>query len=618
MLDNIQRHLYTLLNIVTLHVQVLIVMHAASVALLLHGVLLSSLLALIIRSRFSAETILLITLLVAIHPKLLSIIQITSDDIQDLSQAEPNDVPASAREHDRGLLSSIQVTVASEEHPPSGAVRALDTPFALASVSDEAADKTMEFETPTKRHVTRRRVRKNRLREMYDDDDKENEPMSLATATKTTPPTPRRHGLRPLTLTSLPVNNASGTRRSVSLFNGSKRLSPLFYVPDGNHGLHSPPAAPPADISARRASLPLDSLSRLKTDITAELWEGDRLTARLQDEMKLTARLRDDLVELRDRACAELDQSKQETQSLAVAIDARECFIEELAVSMELLRVENKVLKNATRRDSLRNFLSELNQQDRTLMEQGFNARAFSPMISRQRTRQESASNDVILKQVEGLRGLKSVQKKKLAQRCVKRSSIPTDGMSGALGMSTNATSDATNWFSLGSVSEPTLEPRRGIPSAPTIEPACDDKVISNKSIVEEIEVEFPTISPKLPPRYAAALACKMMATPSLDVVIYEVDGRALAASKNYWRATDTLADLTVLRRGTQRTTISGESNYLQLTDGNFQSSFLNAFNFQEGASALQWDSSFYAVPVSAFLLPSMPLLSGQTTEGCS
>jgi hypothetical protein len=76
-----------------------------------------------------------------------------------------------------------------------------------------------------------------------------------------------------------------------------------------------------------------------------------QLMSKLQDEMKLTARLRNDLVELRGRAYAELSKSKDQVQALAVAVDARECFIKDLAASVQLLRAENKVLKNANRRD---------------------------------------------------------------------------------------------------------------------------------------------------------------------------------------------------------------------------------------------------------------------------
>jgi hypothetical protein len=91
MLTSVQRYISSLLDILTLKVQAIIIMHAAGVALLvwplsgqcpiiptfcsqLHGVLLASLAGLIIRSNLSAQTLLLIGLLLNIHPRLLSYI----------------------------------------------------------------------------------------------------------------------------------------------------------------------------------------------------------------------------------------------------------------------------------------------------------------------------------------------------------------------------------------------------------------------------------------------------------------------------------------------------------------------------------------------------------------
>ena len=423
--------------------------------------------------------------------------------------------------------------------------------------------------------------------------------MKTVTAKGATPIISHRSGLRPLTLTNNPSLDARESfrpRRAVSLFNDAKRLSPLSYVSDGSRE-YSPPARL-AEISARRISLPPDGLARIG--------QGEiQLTTKLQEEMKLTARLRNDLVELRDRACAELNQSKHEAQALAVVVDAREYFIKELAASVEFLRVENKVLKKANRRDLYQNVPAE-DFMGRNI---GENIQRFSTMI-RPRELEQGKDVDIanIITHQSG--GQKSVQEKRLGQSCIKRSRIASGCLSeigrdlGEHGFS----KDTVSWLSLGSVSEPTLEPPRGgrasIQASPPIHTSDNAEYCEYATDTPEryFEVDFPTISPEFPPCHAAALARGKVAIPSKSTTVYEVDGRALAATHEHVASPK---EPVVSRYSMHQATTQHTQHHL--VNERSINTWLTSKQTCHGkvsCLAIQQDSLFYAVPASAFIVP--------------
>ena len=411
-----------------------------------------------------------------------------------------------------------------------------------------------------------------------------------------------RNGLRPLTLPNNPplnVKNTFGRRRTASLFNGTKRLSPLVYISDSRRG-HSPPTRL-TETTARRVSLPSDVLERMRTDVSERLKGEIQLTSKLQEEMKLTARLQNDLVELRDRACAELNQSKYETQALAVAVDSREYSIRDLATSVEFLRVENKVLKNANRQDLCQNITTEAFMG----MTVDRNIRRFSPKI---KTREPGQEDVTITISTKPSGGLKSTRKKRLGQRCVKRSSVTSGDLSG-IGwdhLGEDSSRNTASWLSLGTVSEPTLEPLRGGRESFQVSRSDDTEYCEYSMDTLEgcLEVEFPTISPQFPPCHVAALARSKAAIPSRGIILYEVDGRAVVPYHKHLLSSSQLSTNPVLSRPRVHQTIASSPRHSRSGTRCLASNQ----NCQREASclAIQQDSPFCAVPASTFIVPHL------------
>ncbi|KAF8514037.1 fungal-specific transcription factor domain-containing protein [Gautieria morchelliformis] len=599
MLASFQRHAISLLEIVTLNLQAIIVMHAASVALLLHGVLLASLAGLIMRSNFSAQTVLLIGLLLNIHPKLLSYIQIPPISIQEPSPSA-DDTPVvhisgesldSMRTEAISKSDSRGYNDGRQPHFKTGSVEGPRSGF--SSATEEATLKAMEAKNPAKIYPTTCHDRKYPRDRRTFDNDEENEP-SMTMKSSTTPISCHNGGcpLTPANLPSLDAIDGLGPRRIVSLFNGTRRPRPLFYVSDGSREC-LPPPSPPAEIYVQQ---------RIKGEM--------QLTSKLQDEMKLTARLRNDLGELRDQACTELSQSKHQAQALAVAVGARECFIKDLAASVKLLRAENKVLKNTNRRDG------EVLTEALTGSNIDKDKQYLSPKLRAREAGHEAGGVANIISQQS--QGFASVQGGKLGQRCVKRASIAF-GCNPRLGMHeyierNDFPADTASWLLLGSVLESPLEPRssgasiHASPPSLTSNSAKNNKyTINTKLTSEDMDVELPTISPGSPPCHAAAPARRKVASPPSDTVVYEVDGMALAATRAPARLPYDSADPDTLPRSAQlapirhspRLSVNDKPNATCLT-----SNQILYRQCEASCLAMQQDSPLYTVPASAFILP--------------
>ena len=416
-------------------------------------------------------------------------------------------------------------------------------------------------------------------------------------------PLSRHHGLRPLTLTNLCLDakDSLTPRRTVSLFNGAKRLSPLFYVSHGRQERSSLTRSS-TELNPRRVSLPPQCLSRIRTDDTTRIQSETHLTSRLEEEMKLTARLRNDLIELQDRACAKLSQSELQVQALAAAVDARECFIKDLAARVELLRVENQVLKKANRRGFCQDVPAEA-----LTASIGEDVPILSPIINTQELGNGMVrlANDKS-RQFEPLR---SVQERKLGQRYSMGSGIAFRCISSTCGdrEMDNISGDPASWFSMGSISEPTLEPRRASAAQIRVSPPAytfhnaeiGEYAVENGTSLQDIEIQFPTICPDFPPCHAAAFERRKAALPSSSALIYEVDGTALAASRqcNDIHMQDSVCLDSPRLRDPPYCSANDESDSAPLAH--------NETWFGQGRCLMmQRDSPFYAVPASAFILP--------------
>jgi hypothetical protein len=337
-----------------------------------------------------------------------------------------------------------------------------------------------------------------------------------------------------------------------------------------------------------------------------------QLTSRLEEEMKLTACLRNDLIELRDRACAELNQSKHQAQALAVAVDARECFIKDLAASVQLLRVENKVLKQASRRELCRRALTRRNVNE--------DVKHMSPKVKTERLGKDEAEVPDI--DAQSFEGWKSVQTKKLEQRCCKRSGIALRCVSGLgenLG-SNNSCRNTVDWFSMGSLSEPILEPQGGrVQTSPPTSTVDNAEFNDYTELTSEvIQVQFPTISTELPPSHAAAFGRREPVYPLSGTIIYQVDGVNVAPAYEDpwlpWKSPNSVGvHMTATRPGdfNPHRSVNDQSNTVCLTTNEY-------FSGEGGSLAMQRDSPFYAVPASAFVLSRVisPLSSRRPPTG--
>ena len=313
--------------------------------------------------------------------------------------------------------------------------------------------------------------------------------------------------------------------------------------------------------------------------------QGDtQLSSRLEEEMKLTERLRNDLVELRDRACAELNQSKHQAQALAVAVDVRERFIRDLAVSMELLRVENKVLKKASRREMCYNVVTRTNVNE--------DVQHLSPVITTEELKKQKPEVTNIKAQRFG--GLSPVQTKNVGQHSFKRLGSALRCVTGIGKPEENSICrDTADLFSMGSVSEPTLEPRGGrVQSFPTPSPADNAELDEYTEPTSEIiEVQFPSISPEIPPCRTSGRS--KVVHPSSGAVIYQIDGRAFAKSHEHpsqpWKSPHS-GGVHVVATQPRDTSMRMTPNEACCGEGS--------------CLAMQEDSPLYGVPVSAFIMP--------------